>query len=332
MHLIRTLRFYMKRLGLLGCLKYLFAKVSHTSFDSYLFMQQRYYSKLSTDKYQKELGEWYYYRTGRKPDCIKHPVLFNDKIQWMKLNDNNDLKQICSDKLRVRDYIENLNISGLRLIPLIGSWEKVEDIDFEHLPNSFVLKQNAACKMNLIVTDKRTINVEKIRNKLKIWLNRTYGYLGMEVQYLHIPKYIIAEQYMQEMSGNLYDYKFFCFDGVPQYVEVIGDRNIEEKTGYSSFFDTEWNAVEFRTLTYPPFERKLEKPQNFEKMLEIAKQLSTPFKFVRVDLYNIDGQIYFGELSFTPTNGVSVWSSEIAEKNLGSLIALEGVTNESSNS
>ncbi len=293
-----------------------------SDFDMYLYLQHHYYEHLDEELYEKELADWYFLRTGRGPDAIRHPRTFNDKIQWLKLYDNTDLKALCSDKLAVRDYLRDLAVEGLHLIPLLGVWKDASDIDFSSLPEAFVLKQNAACKLNLIIKNRSKMDEKATRKQMAKWLETQYGFNGMECQYLKIPRRIIAEQYIQEIDGNLYDYKVFCFNGRPEYIEVIGDRLSSDSHGRSAFYDLDWKQQEFHTMTYPVFERAPEKPENLEVMIEIARKLSSPFPFVRIDLYNIGGKIYFGEFTFTPTNGFAHWYPEDANEMLGSMICL----------
>ncbi len=315
-------KYYLKRFGILGYIRYKLSRLKVIKFNTYLYLQHKYYEKLTEDEYESELGEWYENYCNRTVLNIKNPETFNDKIQWLKVNDNTELRQICSDKYRVRDYIKSLALHELHLIPLLGVWDSEKEIDFEKLPESFVLKQSAACKLNLIITNKNEINIDSIRKLLKEWLEVTYGFNGMELQYLKMPKKIIAEEYMQELDGNLLDYKIFCFNGKPTYIEVIGDRGKNLKGGHSAFFDTDWNLVDIHTLTYPSFEKSPAKPSNLDSMIKIAEILSTPFIFVRVDLYDINNKVYFGELTFTPTNGIARWCPDEANKLLGDLIHL----------
>ena len=311
-----------RRLGLGGLVGFACGKLFKRPFDSYLYQQKHYYEKLPESAYPGELGLWYKAMTGRTLENIEHPVTFNDKMQWLKLHDNTEVKAICADKYRVRGYIEQAGLPDLKLAPLLGAWDRAEDIDFDALPKAFVLKQNAACHLNLIVKDKSKLDIEKTRATMKTWLEITFGFEGMELQYLKSPKKIIAEAYLEGLDGNLYDYKIYCFNGAPAYVEVIGDRDLVKHTGYEAFFDLDWNIQEFATASYPIYPKPPERPKNLDRMIEIARVLSKPFPFVRVDLYNLDGEIYFGELTFTSTNGIGRWVPQGTNERLGEMLRL----------
>lgn len=320
------IQYFLKRYGLPGFINH---KLRHKLFpkdtdkiNSYLFLQHHYYEKLKESDYLKELGEWYSTYHNGNFENILQPKTFNEKIQWLKIYDNTELRAICADKFRVRNYINKLNLPDLHLIPLLGVWDSAESIDFNSLPDSFVLKQNAACKLNLIIKNKASMDEDKVRALMKTWLEITFGYNGMELQYIKSPKKIVAEKYIHELDGDLTDYKIFCFNGEPKFVEVIGDRGIDLKHGKAEFLDLDWKILDFRTITYPKYSISPAKPENLDKMITIAKALSEPFKFVRVDLYNVAGKIYFGEMTFTPTNGAAKWSPSGTDERLGQLIDL----------
>lgn len=320
----------LKRLGIKGCALKVMKKMNLAHFNENEYLYQNYYTKLKEDDYAKELSDWYRMRTGRDPKYIEAPVTFNDKIQWMKLHDNTPIKAICADKYRVRDYIEQCGLGDkLHLIPLLGAWSDADDVDFDSLPNRFVLKQNAGSQMTCVVLDKRRIDKEKTRQMLRGWLNFTYGYMGMERQYLSCPKLIIAEEYIEEMDGNLHDYKVHCFNGEPKVIEVVGDRVIETHEAYTAFYDCDWKRLNIRTK-YRTFidysEGQLRRPDNLDDILAVARKLSEPFMYVRVDLYNITSEegnkIYFGELTFTPANGADEWEPESVDYEWGRMIKL----------
>lgn len=318
-----------KRLGAKGCALKAMHMLHLTPFDEKAYLYDHYYTKLKEEDYTQELYDWYRMRTGRDPKYIEHPVTFNDKIQWMKLHDNTPIKSICADKYRVREYIEQCGLGDkLHLIPLLGAWDNVDAIDFDSLPDRFVLKQNASSGMNYIVRDKNKLDLEKIKKMLKVWLNTTYGYMGIEQQYFSCPRLIIAEKYMEEMDGNLHDYKIHCFHGEPRVFEMIGDRNLEDHTAYAAYYDADWNHLDIRTKfgKYTDYPQGLERPENLDDILEIARKLSAPFPYVRVDLYNITSKegnkVYFGELTFTPANGADAWEPESIDYEWGRMIKL----------
>ena len=210
-----------RRLGPAGLARVMEKKLFNKPFNTYLYLQKRYYEKLTESEYARELGLWYRAQTGRTIENIEHPETFNDKLQWLKLHDNTELKAICADKYRVRRVIEEANLPDLKLAPLLGAWDSADAIDFDRLPEAFVLKQNAACHLNYIVKDKSKMDVDRVRALMREWLQITFGFEGMELQYLKSPKKIIAEAYLEGLDGNLFDYKIYCFNGEPTYIEVI---------------------------------------------------------------------------------------------------------------
>ena len=169
----------------IGGLKLLVLKIKEKIYNTDSAKEYMYniFSSADESDYPRLLKLWYKVLTGEDLN-LENPQTFNDKIQWLKINDNSEIRAICSDKLRVREYIEKLYLDNLYLVPLLGVWDKAEEINFDRLPQSFVLKQNASCKMNLIVKDKRTIDEIAVKNLMNTWLETTYGYNGMEIQYL----------------------------------------------------------------------------------------------------------------------------------------------------
>ena len=237
---------------------------------------------------------------GRKLNDDKEKVLYcGEKIQYLKLYGNMERYNDLVDKYMVRNYIQE-KIGEEYLIPLLGVYDSPEDINYDILPNKFVLKGNHGSAYNIIVEDKKTINKNKINKKLKKWINEDYSKIKKEYQYKNVIRKIICEKFMSDKNGELLDYKFFCFDGNPLFVKVDFDRYTEHKI---NFYDMNWNRIYMNEGNYKSYEGLSEKPVNFDSMINIAKKLSRDFQFVRVDLYNIDGKIYFGELTFTPTSG-----------------------------
>ena len=233
------------------------------------------------------------------PKQKKDIKYFGEKIQWLKLYGGLEKYNDYVDKYLVRNYITN-TIGENHLIPLLGVYDKPDEIEYDKLPNQFVLKINNGSTMNIIVSDKTKINVKKINNKLKKWLKNDYSKIKKEYQYKNIKRRIICEQYIVDKNNELIDYKFFCFDGEPLFVKADLDRFTEHKV---DFYDMQWNYINMQEVPFKNSKERIKKPQNFESMVEIAKKLSKKFQFVRVDLYNVDGKIYFGELTFTPASG-----------------------------
>lgn len=224
---------------------------------------------------------------------------FGEKMQYFKLYGNLEQYTNYADKYKVREYITK-KIGEEYLIPLLGVYNKPEEIDYAVLPNRFVLKANHGCEYNIIIRDKNIININKTNNQLRKWLKEDFWKIKKEYQYKNIEKKIICEKYLEDKNNELQDYKFFCFDGNPQFLKVDVDRFKEHKCSY---FDLEWNYLDLKETKIKAGSKEFVKPENFEEMIKIATKLSEDFKFVRVDLYNVKGKIYFGELTFTHASG-----------------------------
>ena len=272
--------------------------------------------------YERRLTDYYGLRTLRKID-IKKPVTFNEKIQWLKLYDPmNGLKTELADKYAVRKWIEN-KIGEEYLIPLLGVWDTIADIDINGLPDKFVLKTNHGSGTTVAVTNKQETDWLEIEKKYDKWLATNYAFVSFEPHYKDIEPKIIAEEYIEQSDGNLYDYKIHCFNGKPLYILVIGDRDLKCHTGHGAFYDTEWNLQPFTSNSYPLFERGVSKPQKLKEMLRLAEILSKEFSYVRVDLYELDdGSIKFGEMTFTPSSGMYDWNPPEMDEKWGELLKL----------
>ncbi len=265
------------------------------------------------------LSDWYVERTGNTLN-LNNPQTFNEKIQWMKLYDSTPIKTRLADKYLVRDWVKE-RIGEEYLIPLLGVWDNFDDINFDELPNDFVLKCNHGCGYNIIVKDKSKLNIKNARKKINNWMNEDFAYkYGLELHYSPIQRKIIAEKYIENGEGDLYDYKFWCFDGKVQYIQFLSERNTNGLK--MAFYDTDWNKQDF-AYTYPLDEKTMEKPDNLSEMIYLAENLSNGFNHVRVDFYRLnDGKIYFGEMTFTSCSGVSKWQPKNMDLVMGNLIAL----------
>lgn len=233
---------------------------------------------------------------------LKHPKSLADKVTYIELHDPSPLAPECTDKYAVRQYVKDKGLESI-LVPLAGGpWSKIEEINFKVLPDSFVFKATHGCKMNYLVPEKEKLDKNKCVAEMSKWLKTTYGTYSMKPHYLEIPHRIYAEEYLAD-ADKLIDYKFHCMNGVPQFVLVCGDRVVTEIGNRVSrhIFDMNWNHLSGLTDETAD---TVEKPEHFNQMIEIARELSADFKFVRVDLYDINGRVYFGELTFSPTNGV----------------------------
>lgn len=282
-----------------------------------------YYQALTKEEYPSAVSQWF--RGCGQTLNLENPITFNEKIQWLKIYGDVEFMSKLADKYRVREYVAE-KIGKQYLIPLLGVWDNFDDIDFKKLPNQFVLKCNHGCEYNIIVKSKEDFNCEKAKIKIEKWMSEDYGIVGgFETQYSLIPRKIIAEEYIEQIDGGLYDYKIHCFNGEPQFIQVIGERDLEKHKGFQMIFDLDWNEQYFTLSYYPKFKHRIEKPSNLKEMLDVSRKLSDGQIYARVDLYDLKNEIKFGELTFTPGSGAypynEFWRKEDNEM-LGKLIKL----------
>lgn len=250
---------------------------------------------------------------------LKNPTLFSEKLQWIKLYDRNPLYTVMVDKYKVKEYVANL-IGSQYIIPTLGVWDSVDEIDFDKLPKQFVLKCNHNSGLGMcICKDKSKLNIKKIKKELAKGLKQDYYLTNREWPYKDVPRKIIAEKYMEDAeTGDLKDYKFFCFNGSPKFMYISNDNGIMPHT---DFFDMDKVALPFR-LKDPPSLRKPSIPKQFEKMKNLAILLSKDIPCVRVDFYIVEGKIYFGELTFFHNGGFTKFTPCEWDKTIGSWLKL----------
>ena len=231
---------------------------------------------------------------------LNNPISFNEKIQWLKLYNRNPLYTRLVDKFAIKDYVSK-KLGEEYIIPTLGVWDNAEDIDFEHLPNQFVLKTTNGGGGNVVICkNKNRFDQKSAIRSLNRGLKKSIYKSRREWPYKNVPPRIIAEKYVEDKNGTLLDYKFFCFGGEVKCLQVDYDRFTEH---HRNMYDTHWNLLPF-IIKYPSKKGcVIEKPLNFEKMISIATLLSTGMPHVRVDLYNVDGKIYFGEMTFFHGSG-----------------------------
>lgn len=267
-------------------------------------MLQRIFNKLSSlgltafipDKLYLKIR--FYLEVGRKLN-LKSPQTYNDKLQWLKLHEKNPQYTQMVDKYEVREYIKE-KIGEEYLIPILGVWESADEIDFDKLPNQFVLKCTHDSGGLVICKNKETLDIEATKIKLQKCLKRNFYKIGREWPYKNVKPRIIAEKFMVDESGtDLKDYKFYCFNGEPKVLLISSDRPHNTKM---DFFDAEFNHLNIKRA-YPNSDKEILKPKSFDKMLELSKKLSENLIHVRVDLYDVDGHIFFGEITFFPASG-----------------------------
>lgn len=285
----------------------------------HLAVEQQQYkkrSKMRSEDYSKELKKMYRKITGEELN-LDNPQTYNEKIQWSKLYDTNNFKTKLSDKYEVREWIKN-KIGEEYLIPLLGVWDNFDDINFSTLPSKFVLKLNNGSATNIIVTDKSKLDCNWASNKFKEWTKINFAFKGLELQYKDIKPKIIAEKYIvEEGFDDLPDYKFFCFDGKVFCSYTMIDYTMCHENGRLGFFDRNYKLMPYHRKDFKPILEQLPKPKNYEKMVELAECLAEGFSHVRVDFYNIDGKIYFGEMTFTNSSGYCKFQPEEFNKILG---------------
>jgi len=265
-------------------------------------IKNKRYASLNKKEMKVILSKMYKKNIGRELDW-NNLNTYTEKMQWAKLYDNRPIKTKLSDKYRVREWIKN-KIGSEYLIPLIGSWDSPEDIDFRKLPNRFVLKTNHASGTVLVSKDKKELDIGSTKELLKKWLKKEQAFsYGFQLQYKNIEPLIIAEKYIEDKNGFLNDYRFLCFNGKPYYC-LVDDGTHE---GHSrNVYDLNWNLQEWNQGNFKNTADPIDKPANFDKMVQIARKLSENFLHVRVDLYNVDGEIYFGEMTFTNASGFQI--------------------------
>ena len=260
------------------------------------------------------------YHIGEKLN-IKNPITFNEKLQWLKLYDRRPEYIVYVDKYAVRDFIKE-TIGQEYIIPLIGIYNKVDDINWSQLPNQFVLKCTHGSGSNIICDDKAKLNIKEAERKLKKWMKKNWFWYGREWPYKNVKPRIICEKYLTDESGKgLIDYKFMCFNGEVKCIFVCSNRNSPSGLNID-IYDVDWNLMPFGRPNSPGTGVKIPKPRNFNTMIEFAERLSKNIPFIRVDFYEINEHLYFGELTFYPASGFVKFAPESYDYLLGSWIKL----------
>lgn len=252
---------------------------------------------------------------------LKDPQTFNEKLQWMKLNYRDPICTRMVDKYEAKQYVAE-RIGTEYIIPTYGVWDRFEDIDFDSLPDQFVLKCTHDSGGLVICREKAKLNKEAAKRKIEKCFKRNYFWHGREWPYKNVKPRIIAEKYMEDVSSReLVDYKFYCFNGKPEFLYVsTGLEN--HATASISFFDFDFKKMPFYRADFKQFDEPPKKPEKFAQMIELAAELSQGFPFLRVDLYQINGQIYFSELTFIPSSGTMPLEPASADLEMGKLLNL----------
>lgn len=258
---------------------------------------------------------------------LKKPTTYNDKLQWLKLNWYNPDAVKCADKYEVRDFVKN-RIGANYLNELYAVYDSIDKIDLSILPNSFVLKGTHGSGFNFICRDKSQVNWKTEFKKMKRWLKINYYWQNREWVYKKIKPRIICEKLLVDEEGKLpKDYKFFCFDGEPQFMFIASDRGVGTKF---DFYDLEWNKIPVSQY-YPTSNYTIPKPENLEEILELSRKLSKGFPHVRVDFYLNEHDIIFGELTFFHFSGTKKFVPEIYDEIIGEYLDLSTIYNKKYN-
>lgn len=251
---------------------------------------------------------------------LTNPKTIQDKLTWLNIYDTDSMKCFCADKIKVHEYCKE-KLGKDICIPIIKVYNKPEEINFDELPNKFVAKCNHGSGMNIIVKDKSKINKKEIISKLNTWLGRDFTFQnGFEAHYHDIERKCFVETFMDDGNVTLYDYKFWCFNGEPKFY-TINDGYGHSKWMY--FYDMNQNKLSYMRTDFQGHPTtNVRQPSKFNEMVEYAKKLSEPFKFVRVDFYEIDGTVYLGELTFTPGANYFRYKNHEDEIKLGNMLKL----------
>lgn len=246
---------------------------------------------------------------------LRHPRTFNEKLQWLKLHDRNPQYSVMVDKYAVKEYVSNL-IGPQYIVPLLGLWDRAEDIDFNTLPDSFVLKCTHNSGGVFVVRDKSSVNLESIRSLLAEGLSENFYSKAREWPYKDVRPRIIAEHCL---PGEIRDYKFFCFSGKPEYMFIATDREASDRETCFDFFDMDYNHIAV-TNGHPNAAAVPLKPDCWELMKSLATRLSEGMPHVRVDFYEVDGKVYFGEYTFYHWGGMVPFVPDDLDWTMGALI------------
>ncbi len=251
---------------------------------------------------------------------LKSPRTFNEKLNWLKIYNKHPEYSKLVDKKEAKEYVASI-VGEKYIIPTIAVYDNVEDIDFESLPKQFVLKCTHDSGGIVVCKDKTTLDKEAAIRKLKKGLNSNFVSITREYPYKNVIPRIIAEQYMEDETGELRDYKFFCFNGKVQFFKIDFCRFTNHRANY---YDKQGNLLRFGEIECPPDYNHIEiLPENINEMIAIAETLSKCSLFLRVDLFNVKGKIFFGELTFFPASGLGSFFPENNDEILGSYIHLQ---------
>lgn len=252
---------------------------------------------------------------------IDNPVTIQDKLNWLKIYDSTPLKTRCADKIQLHDYCkEKLGVD--LCIPIIKVYDKVDDINWDELPNQFVIKCNHGSGMNIIVENKSKLNISEAEEELNKYMADDFAFHNAyEMHYHDIPHKVFVEEYMNDGHDDLIDYKFSCFNGEPKILQVMSER-FHGKLRFN-YYDMNFKPLYYSRNDHPANYNIIDKkPDTFDIMTICAKVLSEDFKYVRVDFYEINGKVYLGELTFTPGAGFFYYRDARCNKIIGDMLKI----------
>lgn len=297
-------------------LKHLMKYIVDSEYRFYVNDTHGFYNTLSDEKYLKKR---YRIKFGKSLNLV-NPQTFNEKIQWLKLYDHNPNYPNMVDKIEAKKIVSD-KIGCYYTIPTFGVWDNFEDIEFESLPNQFVLKCSHDSGGIIICRNKENFDLQKAKKIIKTSLSKNYYLRGREWPYKQIEPRILAEMYLQDNdTEELKDYKFMCFNGTVKCCFVCSER-FSSNGLHVTFFDREWNRMPF-TRHYPQSKMDIPKPKQLKEMISIAEELSCNIPFVRIDLYDVNDRIYFGEYTFFPGSGFEEFTPEKWDTIIGKWIDL----------
>ena len=260
------------------------------------------------------------------PLNLDNPKTFCEKINWLKLYDRKPEYTIMVDKCLVKEYVEK-RIGKQYIVPTLGSWASFAEIDFNLLPEKFVLKCNHDSGGLIICKGKNKLDMKYARKKLSKCLKRNFYYVGREWPYKEVKPMIFAEQLLENKDGSeLRDYKFYCFNGEPRFL-YVSESLTDHSKARVSYLNLDWTFSEFYRKDYKQYETIPEKPETFNDMIRFARVLSEGIPFLRVDFYESDKKLFFGELTFSPGSGLTTFYPEKWEKYWGEQIDTEVLKN-----
>jgi len=292
----------------------------------FLVLDRHGFTKPLSDK--AHIKKMFHARMGYYPD-LKDPKTFSEKLQWLKLHDRNPAYCGMVDKYAAKKFVAGV-IGEKYIIPTYAVWDRVEEIDFSALPEQFVLKCTHDCGSLIVCRDKSAFDAEAAKKKLRACLKKNYYWQSREWPYKHVKPRIIAEKFMSDdaedgeaaAKSELTDYKFLCFNGVVKCLNVCTDRFSGDGLKVT-YFDRAWNRLPFERY-YPASQSPIEKPENFDVMIELAERLGRGIPLVRIDFYEIRGRVYFGEMTFFPGSGMEPFKPAEWDRILGDDLRLPG--------